>query len=137
MAQAPSAARGVALAPFPSLVPAEAAEVEEPAAVDMLRSIQVCSIGVPAMGVHVQTAYVTNEDGAAGGASALCWWTWSLTRLWIAGDAVQRCPRAGLRAPILLLHGFDSSLLEFRRLFPRLAAGGAEVWAVDLAGANA
>jgi len=69
----PCATRGVALAPFPSLVPAEAAEVEEPAAVDMLQSIQVCSIGVPAMGVHVQTAYVTNaEDGAAGGASAVC-----------------------------------------------------------------
>ena len=73
MAQALSAARGVPLAPFPSLVPAEAAEVEEPAAVEMLRSMQVCSIGVPAMGAHVQTAYVTNaEDGAAGGASAVC-----------------------------------------------------------------
>ena len=36
---------------------------------------------------------------------------------------------------MLLLHSFDSSLLEFRRLFPRLAAAGAETWAVDLAGA--
>ncbi len=37
------------------------------------------------------------------------------------------------KIPILLLHGFDSSLLEFRRLIPHLAAE-AETWAVDLLG---
>ena len=36
-------------------------------------------------------------------------------------------------APILLLHGFDSSLLEFRRLIPLLAKTQ-EVYAVDLLG---
>lgn len=35
--------------------------------------------------------------------------------------------------PILLLHGFDSSLLEYRRLFPLLAANN-ETIAVDLLG---
>ncbi|HEY9876741.1 MAG TPA: alpha/beta hydrolase [Candidatus Obscuribacterales bacterium] len=35
--------------------------------------------------------------------------------------------------PILLLHGFDSSVLEFRRLLPRLAAEN-ETWAMDLLG---
>ncbi|MDH6061359.1 alpha/beta hydrolase [Chrysosporum bergii ANA360D] len=35
--------------------------------------------------------------------------------------------------PILLIHGFDSSLLEFRRLVP-LLAGNQETWAVDLLG---
>lgn len=35
--------------------------------------------------------------------------------------------------PILLLHGFDSSVLEFRRLLPLLAAQ-AETWAIDLLG---
>lgn len=35
--------------------------------------------------------------------------------------------------PILLLHGFDSSLLEFRRLLP-LLAGQHQTWAVDLLG---
>ncbi|MGB7413879.1 MAG: alpha/beta hydrolase [Thermosynechococcaceae cyanobacterium] len=35
--------------------------------------------------------------------------------------------------PILLLHGFDSSLLEFRRLIP-LLAGQQETWALDLLG---
>jgi pimeloyl-ACP methyl ester carboxylesterase len=36
-------------------------------------------------------------------------------------------------APILLLHGFDSSVLEFRRLLPLLAATH-DTWAVDLLG---
>jgi pimeloyl-ACP methyl ester carboxylesterase len=35
--------------------------------------------------------------------------------------------------PILLLHGFDSSLLEFRRLMPLLAHHN-QTWAVDLLG---
>lgn len=35
--------------------------------------------------------------------------------------------------PILLLHGFDSSVLEFRRLLPLLAAEN-ETWAVDMLG---
>jgi pimeloyl-ACP methyl ester carboxylesterase len=35
--------------------------------------------------------------------------------------------------PILLLHGFDSSILEFRLLLPLLAAHN-ETWAVDLLG---
>lgn len=37
------------------------------------------------------------------------------------------------RVPILLLHGFDSSLFEFRRLLPLLAKER-ETWAVDLLG---
>lgn len=35
--------------------------------------------------------------------------------------------------PILLLHGFDSSVMEFRRLLPLLAAQQ-ETWAIDLLG---
>jgi pimeloyl-ACP methyl ester carboxylesterase len=35
--------------------------------------------------------------------------------------------------PILLIHGFDSSVMEFRRLLPLLAAEN-ETWAVDLLG---
>jgi pimeloyl-ACP methyl ester carboxylesterase len=35
--------------------------------------------------------------------------------------------------PILLIHGFDSSVLEFRRLLPLLAVDN-ETWAVDLLG---
>ncbi len=39
----------------------------------------------------------------------------------------------GTGTPILLLHGFDSSVLEFRALFPLLAARN-QTWAVDLLG---
>ncbi|MEO1377802.1 MAG: alpha/beta fold hydrolase, partial [Cyanobacteria bacterium J06635_10] len=35
--------------------------------------------------------------------------------------------------PFLLIHGFDSSVLEYRRLLPLLAAQN-ETWAVDLLG---
>jgi pimeloyl-ACP methyl ester carboxylesterase len=37
------------------------------------------------------------------------------------------------RPPIILLHGFDSSVMEFRRLLPLLAKTH-EVWAIDLLG---
>ena len=43
----------------------------------------------------------------------------------------QRCPD---RPPMLLLHGFDGSLLEFRRLIPELEAAQVHTFAVDLAG---
>ena len=36
--------------------------------------------------------------------------------------------------PLLLIHGFDSSCLEYRRLGPKLAALGVETYAVDLLG---
>jgi pimeloyl-ACP methyl ester carboxylesterase len=36
--------------------------------------------------------------------------------------------------PIMLIHGFDSSCLEFRRLGPKLAAEGVDVYAVDVLG---
>ncbi|XP_057843590.2 alpha/beta hydrolase domain-containing protein VTE7 isoform X2 [Cryptomeria japonica] len=36
--------------------------------------------------------------------------------------------------PVVLLHGFDSSCLEWRYTYPLLEAGGMEPWAVDLLG---
>ncbi len=39
----------------------------------------------------------------------------------------------GTGKPILLLHGFDSSVFEFRRLVPQLG-NNAQVWAMDLLG---
>ena len=41
--------------------------------------------------------------------------------------------RRGEGAPVLLLHGFDSSVFEFRRLLPLLSPW-CETWAVDLLG---
>ena len=46
---------------------------------------------------------------------------------------VQQGDSQGSEAPVLLLHGFDSSVFEFRRLLPLLAPYR-EVWALDLLG---
>ncbi|MBD2055533.1 alpha/beta hydrolase [Oculatella sp. FACHB-28] len=43
------------------------------------------------------------------------------------------CVCRGTGTPIVLLHGFDSSLLEFRRILPLLAEHH-QVWAIDLLG---
>ena len=53
----------------------------------------------------------------------------SLTQTPIATSYVS----VGVGKPILLIHGFDSSIFEFRRLVPQLA-DQAQVWAVDLLG---
>jgi pimeloyl-ACP methyl ester carboxylesterase len=57
----------------------------------------------------------------------------------IATAYVRHCPDRSAScsnaAPILLLHGFDSSLLEFRRLLP-LLANSHETWALDLFGSG-
>jgi pimeloyl-ACP methyl ester carboxylesterase len=47
-------------------------------------------------------------------------------------DTTYLCDGQG-QPPILLLHGFDSSVLEFRRLLPLLAQQ-TQTWAVDLLG---
>ena len=52
----------------------------------------------------------------------------------IATAYVRDTPqRQNSETPILLLHGFDSSVLEFRRLLPQLAEQR-EGWAIDLLG---
>lgn len=48
----------------------------------------------------------------------------------IATAYVHTTPAPSIAAPILLLPGFDSSLLEFRRLFPLLAERH-DIWAID------
>ena len=40
----------------------------------------------------------------------------------------------GRGLPLVLLHGFDSSLFEFRRFLPLVEDSGVETWAVDLYG---
>lgn len=59
---------------------------------------------------------------------------------WQRGSCGLKCPlhadskpKRPDQAPVLLLHGFDSSSLEFRRLWPVLEES-VETWAVDLVG---
>ena len=103
VAAATAAAAAAAAAPqYPAFMPAEVADIEEPAAQRMLAAMQRVSLEVPGLGA-VQTAYV----GPAAPSPA--------------------------RPAFVLLHGFDSSSLEFRRFHPLLSQVG-DVYAVDLAG---
>jgi len=45
-----------------------------------------------------------------------------------------KVPGSSRALPMLMVHGFDSSCLEYRRLGPKLAALGVDVYAVDLLG---
>lgn len=83
-----------------SFLPAILKQLQETAAIELLKQIRVCALTVPFYPQPIQTTYVqTGQE----------------------------------KPPVLLLHGFDSSLLEFRYLVPHLAPL-AQIWAVDLLG---
>lgn len=90
-------------------MPAELAEVSEPAAQQMAARMQRTPVPIPSLPIPpLETAFV--------------------------GPSKQQ--QAQLKAlsnapPVVLLHGFDSSCLEFRRLYPLLESR-TETWAVDL-----
>ena len=52
---------------------------------------------------------------------------------WAASPAARRA-NGGPTLPLVMVHGFDSSCLEYRRLGPKLAALGVDAYAVDLLG---
>ena len=92
---------------FPEFIPTEpASEIEEQAAIDMLSNMKRANLTVPGLG-DVQTTYVHHP----------------------AANTASRSPPPAF----ILLHGFDSSLLEFRRFAPKLTQLG-DVYSVDLAG---
>eukprot|EP00873_Tetraselmis_striata_P045818 jgi/Tetstr1/466082/TSEL_010668.t2 len=88
----------------PAFIPVEMEEIMEPAAVDMVSRMKRVPVSLPAQDAPVQTACV-------GPAS----------------------PGHTSTPPVVLLHGFDSSSLEFRRLFPLLEQH-TDTWAIDLIG---
>lgn len=95
-------------AAFPDFIPADQAqEIQEPAAVQMLEKMQRADLNVPGLG-RVQTSFVSHP---------------ATTEFSSNNDLPA----------FVLLHGFDSSLLEFRRFAPVLSQVG-DVFAVDLAG---
>tara|TARA_B110000977_G_scaffold17746_1_gene21489 strand:- start:3834 stop:4868 length:1035 start_codon:yes stop_codon:yes gene_type:complete len=90
---------------FAAFFPDEVTALEEPAAVEMARQTKQISVDVPGRARPVMTSCVGSPAPTGGEQNA----------------------------PFVLLHGFDSSHLEYRRLFPMLAEK-AETWAVDLLG---
>jgi pimeloyl-ACP methyl ester carboxylesterase len=93
---------------FPDFIPSSAAALSEPSAIAMLTAITRSPIAVTDSAPSVATAIVHQTPAG-----------------------FSRSSTEPL--PIALLHGFDSSLLEFRRLLPRLAQGH-PTWAIDLLG---
>ncbi|HEY9623976.1 MAG TPA: hypothetical protein V6C78_26700 [Crinalium sp.] len=96
---------------FAHFLPFSVAEIQDARAIDLLQTIQRRTIEVPFQQglTALSTAYVH-----------------------FAPQSSSCFPNT---PPILLLHGFDSSLLEFRRLLPLLAGSG-DVWAIDLFGSG-
>jgi pimeloyl-ACP methyl ester carboxylesterase len=91
-----------------SFLPLDIGSLTEPASIALAQQIQCQGILTPLCPQPIQTAYVRQ-----------------------GGDGQRSV--GSHRPPILLLHGFDSSVLEFRRLLPLLACEQ-ETWAVDSLG---
>ena len=96
---------------YPTFIPKEfLREIEEEAALNVLKNLQMAKLMVPSLGL-VKTAY--------------CFEPCKIGNL--DTDTDTQTPA------FVLLHGFDSSMLEFRRFIPVLNSIG-DVYAVDLAG---
>jgi len=77
-----------------------------------------------------------SEDTSIAIAQQIQWAEVTLPTGTVKTSYVVRGEKSSDRAPLLLLHGFDSSLFEFRRLVPELVTQGRgrQVYALDLAG---
>jgi pimeloyl-ACP methyl ester carboxylesterase len=95
---------------LPTEVQRSRSQLTEATSIAILDKTQFCLVSTGFTDELILTSYVT--DNAVKGASPL---------------------EGEMAAPLLLLHGFDSSLLEFRRVLPLLAAHR-QTWAMDLFG---
>jgi pimeloyl-ACP methyl ester carboxylesterase len=88
---------------FPDFLPTQAQALTEATSIALAQRIQRQAIATPLSKTPILTSYV--QDGMK---------------------------RTG-QPPIVFLHGFDSSVMEVRRLLPQLSQWG-ETWAIDLLG---
>jgi pimeloyl-ACP methyl ester carboxylesterase len=91
---------------FPKFLPPQVQQLSEPTSIAMARSMERQGIATPLLSTPIETTFVhlTNPNSAN-----------------------------FRKTPVVLLHGFDSSLLEFRRLLPLLGEQ-VDAWAIDLLG---
>ncbi len=93
----------------PDFLPVSANEIQDPRAIALLHQIQrqTVQVAFPQGITAIDTAFVHAR----------------ISEL-----------RSGTHSPLLFLNGFDSSLLEFRRILPFLPAQ--DIWAIDLYGSG-
>eukprot|EP00878_Enallax_costatus_P018014 GHUV01018940.1.p1 GENE.GHUV01018940.1~~GHUV01018940.1.p1 ORF type:complete len:137 (+),score=23.12 GHUV01018940.1:152-562(+) len=92
-----------------TFLPKELPQITEPAAQQMAARIQRTPVQIPSLPIPpLESAFVGPNP-----------------------QQQQQLRALNNRPPVMLLHGFDSSCLEFRRLYPLLEPQ-VETWAVDL-----
>mmetsp|Transcript_33253 Transcript_33253/g.103053 ORF Transcript_33253/g.103053 Transcript_33253/m.103053 type:complete len:356 (+) Transcript_33253:195-1262(+) len=121
------AARALVAPAVTAPIASKLAEVQEPAARALAEAYEV--VDLPSS----RTTFVRTAAARDGGAASL--------PVRYLRDANYLCAvcgagvvETGRSPPLVLLHGFDSSALEFRRLLPALEARGVAAYALDVAG---
>ncbi|RVW31442.1 hypothetical protein CK203_086775 [Vitis vinifera] len=108
---------------FPSFLPKQVEKIKDPFARSLLRG----SRGFPCRGVvlccGVGWSGIAGIDFVCIGSSGSC----------IMSSCVKPVIRSNSN-PVVLLHCFDSSCLEWRCTYPLLEEAGLEAWAVDVLG---
>jgi pimeloyl-ACP methyl ester carboxylesterase len=94
---------------FPPFLPPNVARLSEATSIALAQSIQRRDVLTPLSAQAIATAVVPPPESVPSNVADFS------------------------NSPVVLLHGFDSSLLEFRRLWPLLAEQ-TETWAIDLLG---
>ncbi|KMZ70143.1 Hydrolase, alpha/beta fold family protein [Zostera marina] len=90
---------------FPAFLPREVEQIRDPYARDMARRIERLPVQTNLLKKAIMTSCVRSVNH-----------------------------QNGNQPPIVLLHGFDSSCLEWRYTFPLLEDAGLEAWAFDILG---
>lgn len=94
-------------------------EIEEPAALDVLANIERASLSVGApVDRVVESSFYANRPSTS---------PMDLLAQITGGASKQT-------SPLVLIHGFDSSCVEYRRLIPLLEEKGLEFYAIDVLG---
>jgi pimeloyl-ACP methyl ester carboxylesterase len=96
----------------PEVIPLRS-QLTEATSISIVDKIQFCLVSTPFTSELILTSYVCDREN-------------QINQNQINQNQINN-------TPILLLHGFDSSLLEFRRLLPKLATSH-QTWAMDLFG---
>lgn len=141
--------KGVTTGIVPEFIPPETlAEIEEPAALKAIKSLQKEFLQVP-VGLHKYTKQgwedpkankVIDYEKLTNPQSIRITYTGKETKYTKDQSVLEAtfirtsAPPSEVSPPIVLLHGFDSSCLEFRRLMPELEEMGVEAYALDVLG---